>query len=125
MVVIKLFGKNSKVKINGKTYIGNNIVVDGNSVIVDGVKQEDSFEGKIEVKVLCNVKKIISDKSININGDIHGNVEAKTNINCNDISGDVKAGTSINCDDIDGDATATTINCDDVSGDITANMINY
>lgn len=121
---MRIFGRNSKVVINGKNYTGNNIIVNNSEVIVDGVRQNGIDDKKVEVQIFCNVDKIISDESIYINGNVEGNVEARISVNCDDIKGDVRAGTSINCNDIYGDASAgTSINCDVIKGDATANTI--
>lgn len=119
---MKIFGRNSKVVINGKTYTGNSIIVNNNEIIIDGVRQNGIDDRRIKVKILCNVDKIISDESIYINGNVEGNVEAGTSVNCDDIKGNVEAGTSINCNDIYGDASAgTSINCDVIKGNATVN----
>jgi len=121
---MRIFGKNSKVVINEKTYTGDSIIANNNEVIVDGVRQNGIDDRKIEVQILCNVDKIISDESIYINGNVEGNVEAGTSVNCDDIKGNVEAGTSINCDNIYGDASAgTSINCDVIKGNATVNTI--
>lgn len=123
---MNIFGNNGKITVNGKTYTGNNISINNNQVIIDGVVQGDLEEDKkIEIKILCNVEKIVSNESIHIKGNVNGNIEAGTSVNCDDIKGNARAGTSINCDDIGGDAIAnTSINCDDIKGNATANKIN-
>lgn len=90
-------------------------------MVIDGISQEDIDDKKVEIVVLCNVEKIISEESINIKGDVTGNIEGKTSVNCDAVIGDVRAGMSINCDSITGNATAgMSINC----GNATANKIN-
>jgi hypothetical protein len=122
---LNIFGRNSSVVINGKTYVGNNISINNNEVIIDGVRQDGVEDKKMEVTILCNVDKIVSNESINIKGNVNGNVEAKVNVNCDDIKGNVKAGVNINCDDINGSAIAgTVINCDNISGNATASKVN-
>ena len=122
---MNIFGRNSKVQINGKTYVGNNISISGNQVYIDGELQDDlDSKNKIEVSILCNVDKITSNESIHIKGNVTGKVEAKTSVNCDDVRGDVFAGTSVNCDNISGNARAgATINCDVIWGDAKANKI--
>lgn len=118
---MNIFGRNSKITINGKSYSGNNITINDGVVIVDGVTQDDYQKEKIELTILCNVEKIISDQSIHIKGNVVGDLVAKTSINCNDVKGSVTAGTSVNCNDIEGDARAgTSINCNDIKGDAKA-----
>lgn len=124
---MKIFGRNSGVSINGKSYVGNNITITNNQVIIDGVIQDGELnnKGKINVVINCNVDKIVSDESINIVGNVSGNIEAKVNVSCFGVNGDVNAGVNVNCDDIKGDAKAgVTINCDDIRGNATAVKIN-
>ncbi len=123
---MNIFGRNSQVSINGKTYVGNNISIIGNQVYIDGKLQDDlNSDKKIEVSILCNVERIESKELINIKGDVVGDIKAGTSVNSYDIKGNVEAGTSVNCDDISGDARAgTTINCDVIWGNATANRIN-
>lgn len=65
-----IFGlsSNSSVTINGKTYVGRNITINGNKVSVDGNVVEEAVN--IYINVTGNVEKI------NTTGDIkvHGNV---------------------------------------------------
>lgn len=121
---MNIFGNRSQVTINGKTYVGNNISINGNRVIIDGnVQIEDNK--KPEITILCNVEKIICEESIVIKGNITGDVEAGTSISCGNINGNATAGSSINCDDIKGNAMAgSSINCDDIGGNATAKIIN-
>ncbi|GIN25446.1 MULTISPECIES: hypothetical protein [Bacillota] len=109
---MNLFSTNGEICINGKVYTGRNISVLGNEVYVDG-KLQDGLEdkNKIEITIISGViQKITSDGSIYIKGNVNGNVEAKTNINCDNVFGDVGAGVNINCNDIGGNAMADKIN---------------
>lgn len=122
---MNIFGNNGKITVNGRTYSGNNITINNNQVIIDGVVQGDLDDKKIEVTILCNVDRITSDESIHIKGNVNGNVESGTSVNCDKIIGSVTAGTSVNCDDIHGDAKAgSSINCENIKGDATAKKIN-
>lgn len=123
---MNIFGRNSQITINGKTYTGNNISINNNQVYIDGKLQDEvDDDRKIELTILSNVDKIISEESIYIKGNVSGNVEAKVNVNCDDVDGNVNAGVNVNCDDITGNATAgVTINCDDIGGSATASKIN-
>lgn len=123
---MNFFGRNSQIQVNGKNYTGGNISIVGDNVYIDGVLH-DSFDGtkKTEITVLCNVDKITSEESINIKGNVTGDVLASGNVNCDDIDGNVTADGNVNCDDIGGNARAGgTINCDDIGGNATAKIIN-
>jgi len=138
---MKFFGKNSKIEINGKTYVGKTITYLDGQVVVDGKVQGEVEKEKVTIQVLANVERIESDEAINIVGNVTGNVYTKKNVNCKNIEGDVtaggnvnaddicgrtQAGGNVNCDDITGDAQAGgTINCDDIGGNATAMKINY
>lgn len=125
---MKFFGRNSQIQVNGKNYTGGgSISVVGNIVYIDG-KIADSFDDtkKTEITVLCNVDKITSDESINIAGNVTGDVSAKGNVNCDDIKGSVTAEGNVNCDDIGGDVIASgNVNCDDIGGNAQGRIINY
>jgi len=140
---MKFFGNNSKIEINGQTFVGKMITYLNGQVIVDGKVQGEVEEEKekVTIQVLANVERIESDEAINIVGNVTGNVYAKRNVNCKNIEGDVtaggnvnaddingrtQAGGNVNCDDITGNAQAGgTINCDDIGGNATAMKINY
>lgn len=123
---MKMFGRNSQISINGKTYTGNNITINNDKVIIDGVVQDNtSNSSKLEIQILCNVDRIVSENSIYVLGDVNGDVEAGSSVSCDNIQGDVSAGSSVNCDDIVGSAVAgTSINCDTIKGNAKANRIN-
>lgn len=92
-----IFGlsSNSSVTINGKTYVGSNITINGNKVSVDGNVVEEAVN--IHINVTGNVEKI------NITGDIevHGNVgSAKTGAGDIDIIGDVSGDVETGAGDI-------------------------
>ncbi|AEW47077.1 hypothetical protein BCP78_0070 [Bacillus phage BCP78] len=123
--MFNFFGKNSGININGKSYSGNNIIVNNGQVIVDGVVQDGTLDEKVTIVVESGVERITSDESIHIQGDVTGNVESSTSVNCNNVTGNVKAGTSVNCNNIGGNAVSgTSINCNNIKGNATAKVIN-
>lgn len=92
-----IFGLSSKssVTINGKTYVGSNITINGNKVSVDGNVVEEAVN--IYITVTGNVEKI------NTTGDIevHGNVgSAETGAGDIDIIGDVSGDVETGAGDI-------------------------
>lgn len=122
---MNIFGRNSQVQINGKTYVGNNISISNGQVYING-KLEDEHEEKMVVTIIgSGVERIESDEAITIKGNVTGDVTSKVNVNCDNVIGDVKAGVNVNCDDIKGNAEAgITINCDDIHGNARASKIN-
>lgn len=122
---MNIFGRNSKIMINGKSYSGNNITINDGVVIVDGEVQEGTHKQPMILVIECNVDKIVSSESIHITGDVHGNIEAEVNVDCDDVYGNVKAKMNANCDNVTGNVDAgMTINCDDIYGDAKASIIN-
>lgn len=122
---MNIFGRNSKVTINGKTYEGSHISMQGNNVYVDGKLADGVDEKRVEITILCNVDEITSDESIHIKGNVTGNVSAKASVSCDAVFGDVHGGASVNCDDVHGNVTAgTAVNCDNVKGSVKANIVN-
>jgi hypothetical protein len=94
------------ININGKIYQGNNIVINGSKIIIDGVERRDDAQGVVEVRILEGVvENISSDASISCNN-VKGNVQAGGSVSCNDVGGSVMAGGSVSCDDVGGNITA-------------------
>lgn len=94
------------VRINGITYQGNSVVISGNTVIIDGVTQSDKLNGVVEIRVLGDLVSLSSDASVNVTGNIKGDVRAGGSVNCDDVNGNVTAGGSVNCDDVGGNVNA-------------------
>lgn len=119
-------GKNSsnRVIINGKTYFGKNIVVKGDSIIVDGNLIDDIQSKKVNISINSEVQDLSvgSCERIVVNGNcknltsssgdicIDGNVEG----NVNSSSGDIE------CKDVLGNITTSSgdVKASDVKGDI-------
>ena len=110
------------VVINGQSIDGDNIVINGNNVTIDG-KEAQGFESTKQViieRIEGNFEQFSCSESLIVkNGDIKGSVSVGGSLNCNGIEGDVEVGWSINCDDISGDVHAGgSVNCDMVGGGI-------
>lgn len=111
-------------RIKNRIFSGSTMDIVGRNIYVDGNKVHEAEESKLEIQILegASVKKISSDRSVNVQGNIDGPVTA-TSVNCNDITGSVTA-KSVNCDDVVGDIKAEgNVNCGRVSGSITANKV--
>lgn len=94
-------GGNSSVAINGKTYVGRNINIDGQRVIVDGKQVTEAavvdivingnvekIDGACDVKVTGDVGEIdTSSGDISVTGNVKGNVKTT--------AGDVEIGGNV------------------------------
>ena len=80
------------VTLNGKTYEGHNIVINDDTVIVDGVAQDRVKP--TEITINGNVDKLeVQEGNIVVNGDV-GTLDATVgNVSCGDVAGNVSVGT--------------------------------
>lgn len=95
------------ININGKIFEGNNIEINGDKIIIDGVVRRSDVSGVVEVRILeGKVWNISSSASITCN-DVEGDVQAGGSVSCASIKGDVQAGGSVKANgDIHGDIMA-------------------
>ncbi len=94
------------VNINGKIFQGNNIVINGDKIIIDGVVRRGDVSGVVEVRILEGVvENLSSDASISANH-VQGNVQAGGSVRCSNVGGTVMAGGSVQCGDVGGNITA-------------------
>jgi hypothetical protein len=115
------------IRVNGKTYSGNNIQMVNGKVIIDGKEvgeksKEQDFVITIEKGAIVNLN---CDESVTVNGNVM-NIVAQKNINCDKVKGSITAGGNVNCDDVGGNIEAGgNVNCDNVKGNITAKKVNH
>ena len=96
----------SNITINGVSYSGNNITMRGGKVIIDGVVQDQTVAGVVEVRVSGGtLASLDCDGSVTCN-DVKGNVNAGGSVKSATIYGNANAGGSIKCKDIGGNASA-------------------
>lgn len=102
----------ASILINGQNYQfedNSNINISADKIIVNGIEITDYNKSKppvLNISIEGSVDSITSDLSINIKGDVTGNIKAGNSINCNDVNGDVKAGNSISCKKVTGNIKA-------------------
>lgn len=73
------------------------------------------------LRIEGKAKNIVSDFSVQVDGDVAGDISAGGSISCGDVSGNAHAGTGLECGDVEGDAFAGAgLACGDVSGNLTA-----
>lgn len=94
------------ITINGKTYVGSNISVVNDRVIIDGKPVEDPGKGIVSIKIEGDLSSLHSDLAVTVNGNVQGNVDAGNSVTCGNVQGSVKAGNSVNCGDVGGSAKA-------------------
>ena len=112
------------IRMNGKTYVGNDISIINGVVKIDGVIQEgDHLETKIcEIRILegtigslrtdasvtCqNVTgNVDAGGSVKVAGNVGGEVDAGGSVTCGNVTGDVDAGGSITCGSVGGSVDA-------------------
>lgn len=119
-------GGDMSVQISNLTIDGGNVDIVGGNIYVDGKQIASVDDRKIVINIQAGTKieSINSDVALNIQGNVHGSVTAKT-VNCNDVGGDVDAQGNVNCNDVGGNVKAGgNVNCDDVAGNVTANRVN-
>jgi hypothetical protein len=108
--------------IDGRAFTGDSIqITDGGRVLIDGVLQEGTLLGRIEIHVMDGVI-----EKLEVNGDVHcgavgGDLDVKGNVTCSDVSGDVEARGNVACGNIRGDVDAGgNVVCGAVDGDVRA-----
>jgi hypothetical protein len=85
----------ASVVIDGKSFNGNNITIRNGRVTVDGVTQDGTLHGVVEVRVVEGVlAKLECDASVTC-GDVCGSVSAGGSVTCNNVGGHVSAGGSV------------------------------
>jgi len=82
------------------------ISVNGNSIYVDGNLILDNLKGTIDIKFEGDLANLHCQGSATIYGNIKGNVDIGSSLNCKDIIGNVDAGGSIKCGSVSGDIDA-------------------
>lgn len=105
----------ASISINGVTYQGDNLVVNGSKIIIDGKIVESQAQGVLEVRILEGVlHNLTSSASVNC-GDVMGNVDAGSAVQCQTVGGHVDAGSSVTCGDVGGHVDAgSSVTCRDV-----------
>lgn len=96
----------AKFVIDGKEFNGNSLRIAGGLVVVDGVTQEGSVMGVVEVRVTEGVLGDISSDMSIYAGDVVGNVTAGMSVECGNVGGDVTSKMSVTCGTVGGDIDA-------------------
>lgn len=94
------------IVINGHTFSGRSVSILNGQVTIDGVRQDGTLSGVVEIKVTEGVLgEMRTDASVSC-GDINGSVSAGGSVNCENIGGNVTAGGSVNGGNVKGSVSA-------------------
>ena len=94
------------IKIDGRQFQGNNITIRNGVVTIDGVAQEGTLSGVVEIRVVEGViNQLTCDGSVTC-GDVHGDVDAGGSVKCASVGGSVDAGGSVTCEVVGGSVDA-------------------
>lgn len=110
------------ITINGNTFSGNNLSIVNGVMLIDGKVVDDENKDKTVTIILEGVTDVYSDQSLQIKGDVKGNVNASGSVNCDSVGGNVMAENgSVHCDDVGCSVAAGgSVNCDDIDGNVQA-----
>lgn len=113
------------IKINGKTYFGNNIQISNNRVIIDGldVSGDHKDSKEISIQVEGNIENLSVDyaKSILVNGNVNSLKSGSGDVDCKDVTGDIKTGSGdIECGNVGGgiETGSGNVKCETVGGSV-------
>ena len=111
---INMKGSSSRVVIDGKEFVGRSISINGNTVEIDGVKQNGTLVGDINIEVHGNAESL-SNESGQVNADNVGTLSTMSgDVICNDVLGSVKTMSGdVRADKISGSVST-------MSGDVTS-----
>lgn len=96
----------ARITIDGRSFQGKSISIRNGVVTIDGVAQDGTLNGVVEVRVIEGVL---------------GRLDCDASVTCGPVSGDVSAGGSVTCDAVGGSVSAGgSVTCDDVRGGVSA-----
>ena len=99
----------SVVMINGKkiTVSGSNVCISKNKVYVDGkIVLDEVALGPVKLIVEGDLFEIESEGSVEVTGNVKGDIKASGSVHCGDISGNLTAMGSVHCGNVEGSASA-------------------
>ena len=113
------------IKINGKTYFGNNIQISNNRVIIDGKDVSDDHKDskEITIQIEGNVETLDVDraKSIIVNGNVNSLKSVSGDVECKDVTGDIKTVSgNVECGNVQGGVQTNSgdVKCGTIGGSV-------
>ncbi len=89
-ITMNLSMKNGSVIIDGKSFTGSNICINGNKVIIDGVTQDGELVGDINITVNGDVESLENTSGLVTAKNVGSVKTVSGSVNCSDVSGDVR-----------------------------------
>lgn len=87
---MKIRSSNSSVTIDGKTFTGRSVTINGDKVIVDGVEQPGTLVGPINVTVNGSAESVeTTSGTVTVTGSADRVKTMSGDVHCGDVSGDV------------------------------------
>jgi len=108
-----LFQSKGRITIDGRNFVGRNITIHNDKVIVDGVEQSGSLVGPVSVTVHGDVDRLETvSGNVEVSGACLGAKTVSGDIRCRDVAGNVSTiSGNVTCGRIGGSAKS-------MSGDI-------
>ncbi|MDZ5602546.1 hypothetical protein SJI00_07150 [Pseudomonas sp. RP23018S] len=107
---MKIRASGSSVTIDGRTFTGRNISINGDKVVVDGVEQAGSLVGPVSVTVNGNAESVENGSgTVTVTGSA-GQIETMSgDVYCGAVSGDVETMSGdVTCGPVTGKVKTTT-----------------
>lgn len=107
---MKITGKGSSITIDGRTFTGRSISINGDQVIVDGVVQSGSLVGPISVVVNGDCEIVENSTGyVQVSGSV-GQIRTSTgDVTCGEVGGDVTTSTGdVQCGNVRGSVRTST-----------------
>lgn len=111
----------ARFSIDGREFKGKNVSIQNGRVIIDGVTQNGSLHGVVEIRVIDGVIENLSCDANVYCGDVTGNIDAGGSIQCGNVGGSVVADGSVQCGNVAKNVGAGgSVICSSVSGNVSA-----
>lgn len=94
------------ITIDGRTFSGSSISIRNGKVVIDGVEQDGTLSGVVEVRIVEGaIEHLHSDMSVTC-GDVTGNATAGMELHCGNVGGNAIAGMDLKCGTVGGSVNA-------------------
>ena len=95
-----------RIVIDGQVFEGNSVSIINGVVTIDGVRQDGTVSGVVEVRIVEGTIGNLTCSSSVTCGDVTGSVDAGGSVHCKNVGGDVDAGGSVTCGRVSGSVDA-------------------